>query len=90
MDVATTVLANQNRFRAFGNNVAFQLEDMDRRLQVIAEKFISEVLSHGELGNLKASATILTAQPQSNLHPISCELLQMKCDKPANRSVLKE
>lgn len=37
LDVATTVLGNQNKFRAFGNNVAYQLEEMNRHQQVIAE-----------------------------------------------------
>lgn len=62
LDSATSVLSNNNKYRAFGNSVAFQLEDLDRRQQVIAEKLISEVLFHGKLGNLKESATILTAQ----------------------------
>ncbi|KAG8243233.1 uncharacterized protein LOC124371743 [Homalodisca vitripennis] len=62
LDTATSVLCNQNKFRAFGNNVGFQLEDMDRQQQVIAEKLISDVLFHGKLGSLKASAAILTEQ----------------------------
>lgn len=37
-DVAKSVLGNQNKFKAFGNNVAFQLDDMDRDQQVIREK----------------------------------------------------
>nr|XP_022908175.1 uncharacterized protein LOC111419579 [Onthophagus taurus] len=62
LDAATTVLTSQNKFRAFGNNVAFQFEDMDRCQRVIAEKLISDVLFYGKLGNLKPYSTVMTEQ----------------------------
>lgn len=61
--MATSVLGSQNKFKAFGNNVAFQLmEDMDRAQQVIAEKLIADVLFYGKLGSLKPSASVTTDQ----------------------------
>lgn len=60
---ATSFLNNQKKFKAFENNIAFQLQYMGRQQQVIAEKLISDVLSHGKLGNLKSCATIKPEQP---------------------------
>lgn len=65
LDAATSVLSQNNKFRAFGNSVSFQLEDMDRRQRVIAEKLISDILFHGKLGNLKDySAVVLEGKNQ--------------------------
>lgn len=70
LEVATTVLSNNNKYKAFGNNVAFQLEDMERSQQLLAKKLISEVLFHGQMGNLKMSSTVLLDQlPQQNWQP---------------------
>lgn len=72
LDVATSVLTQDSSFRAFGNNVSFQLQDMDRRQRVIAEKLISDVLFHGKLGNLKDHSTIVIQekiqQPNNPTH----------------------
>lgn len=62
LDMKTSVLIHRNKFRAFGNNLAFHLKGKDRHQQVIAEKLISGVLFQFKLGNLKVSSIILTEQ----------------------------
>lgn len=52
LDTATNALNQLNEYKAFGSSIAFQLEDMDRRQKIIAQKLISDIVFHGKLGNL--------------------------------------
>ncbi|KAG8287818.1 hypothetical protein J6590_074020 [Homalodisca vitripennis] len=59
LDVATNALNQHvNENQAFGNSIAFQLEDMDRRQKIFAQKLISDALFHGKLGHLNENSVI--------------------------------
>lgn len=71
LEVATSVMSQQTSSKAFGNNIAFQLEDLERRQRIIAEKLIGDVLFHAKLGNLTETSSILTAVNSQQAFTIS-------------------
>lgn len=72
LDLATKKLSQQTKSTAFGNNVAFQLEDLDRRQRIFAEKIISDALFYANLGKLTETASIsLGPNPEPNSRQVS-------------------
>lgn len=58
METATNALNRLNENQAFGSSVGFQLEDMERRQKIFAQKLISDIVFHGKLGNLNEYSVI--------------------------------
>lgn len=52
----------EDKFDIYGKKIAYDMRDIDRRQQIIAEKLINDVLYYAKLGSLTASASVTTSQ----------------------------
>lgn len=50
-----------SRSKAFGNKIAFQLENLERYQRTVAEKLISDIIYYARLGKLTEMSSISTA-----------------------------